>query len=108
MAHISAHQFQAVIARCCRNLQIGIGKCLPCLFQFSAELSIDASRLNIIGQHGYSWQDSLPDIAQMAVACRRAIGAFVQFADDNGTGELLFAGNLLEPRYIQRKRTRPQ
>ncbi len=104
MPKIPTDQFQVVIDRRRRNLKIRISKRLPGPLQLGGEQPANLGNGHIIGQYSHSRQDSLPDIEQMALPCRRAEGSSVQFPDNYGACKLTLSGDAPQPFHIGRRR----
>lgn len=108
MAEITGHKLQVVSQGRGRNLKIRIRKDCSSFFKLSADSAEDLGRADIKRKDGYCRNDAVFYIAQVSVAGFGAIGAFIEFADDNGAGKLLFPRYLEEPVEVGPGGLRPQ
>jgi len=97
MAQIARNQNQVVSQSGGRNLEIGVRKDCPGFFKMSADPAEYLGDADIKGEDGYCRNDAFFYIAKVSVAGLGAIGAFVEFADDHGAGELFFPRDFEEP-----------
>jgi hypothetical protein len=108
MAQTARNQLQAVSQSGGRNLKIRIRKDPSGFFKMSADLAENLGRSDIKGEDGYCRNDAFFYVAQVSVAGLGAIGAFIEFADDHGAGELFFPRDLGEPGEVGPGGLRPQ
>ena len=108
MAQIARNQHQVVSHSGGRNLKIGIRKDCSGFFKMSADLAENLGRSDIKGEDGYCRNDAFFYVAQVSVAGLGAIGAFIEFADDHGAGELFFPRDVDEPIEVGPGGPRPQ
>jgi len=108
MAQIARNQHQVVSQSGGRNLKIGIRKDCSGFFKMSADPAENLGRADIKGEDGNRWNDAFFYIAQVSVAGLGAIGAFIEFADDHGAGELFFPRDVDEPIEVGPGGPRPQ
>ena len=97
MVEITGHQLQVVPQSRGRNLKIRIRKDCSSFFKLSADSAEDLGRADIKREDGYCRNDAIFYITHVPVAGLGAIGAFIEFADDHGAGELFFPRDLDEP-----------
>ena len=90
MAQIARNQNQVVSQSGGRNLEIGVRKDCSGFFKMSADPAEYLGRVDIKGEDGNRWNDAFFYIVHVSVAGLGAIGAFIEFTDDHGAGELFF------------------
>ena len=104
VSEISADELEVIVESRRGDLHIGVRQHTPRALELRLHSAIDARRLDVVRQDGEVREHTAVDVVKVPGVVRTE-RAFEQLTDDDGTGELLLAGNGADPSRVRIERT---